>query len=1277
MKTGFHRIMVAALAAALAMTVFSLPAFAVGGGTPDSAATSQAAQEEQDGLKAGTPLSTNADSGAKRTILLYDCGSDLETDAGLASYNLRQILESSFSSDGDITFLVMTGGSHKWQIDSSNLVFPDGVALPDDAVVEYDLTNREYVDDPSDPRSQISNVYNQIWEAKGIDAQDENGLPDENAGKLVLLDGDGITGDNAPVQGKDELMSNPATLKAFIDYGVTYYPADKYDLILWDHGGGPKDGFGVDEHRDDSDDWRAPSTMSFDAIVEALSDNAVTNNDADGDGKMDKFDFIDFDACLMNSVELALAMADYTDYYIASAETEPGYGQYYGPCAERDGKQYKGWLDELGNPANDAKYDAPGGTYELGKVIVDDFYNFYEKETGDGHSQEGTLAVIDTQAMMDSQFVNTLTELVRVIISETGNLEEDGLHFYDELKSYYNSIEYGGSELFDLGNLAALLSVVNSEVSEEHMDEADNYYINANDYHDISRTLNHLLADEVFMYAKGTSGITTSDLFYKTLDDQLGFDKLGSSGMSIYFPGPEMLTSATGYFKALDPVIDRLPDTDKRKEFLKDYEAVVAYYELILYSGTAINNLINDEDSVFETVRKSEVDCDLVMNRMKDPILGNWNSLVVPCMNKIGLNEEGIANWFRVLIPQQAGDAVDGKAVKLEKLEQEETGACTVTIKGVKKRIVNSVERNIYVELPALEEYVSGLPVAEQKTVTGEGQLSVGSIEGTIVGQPAGGSIRDTIRWYNESGGVWSIDRFEEKWYAVRDAGGAVHVASIYLSDEDGIYVPALIGASADEADASRQLMLEFSPEDGHELTSVFYMNTYSAPVQIEPKSLTREITVMPAHVVRRMFDPDIYVPISRASFAISADNADSISLDFMDIADIADIGDTDGDGAVFDTAITITDMYSHQIYVSDRIQIKKAKIKPAVSTGQELEPELVYRGQTLRPGVDYIWDKEVVWNEETQTFDKPPFVEPGDYKVTLFGKGPFTGRKYDAIFSIVSSEEEAAQALVDVAQSDLKDAQDALANLDPDDPAAMQQLFANLLAAQNALADAQNELARTRDNLAKEQLAQLEDQIKQLEQQIEDLNEQLAKASVVDISNYAVTMGASFPYTGKAIEPTVKVSGLDESRYTVSYSNNKKVGTAKVTIKAKGDGYTGAITKTFKIVKAANPLKVKGKKASVNYGKLTKSAQTLKVAKVIKFTKQIKDKKTYKLSSAKKGKKSFKEYFKIHKTTGKVTVKKGLAKGTYKVAVKVKAAGNKNYKASGNKTVTFTVKVK
>ncbi len=114
-----------------------------------------------------------------------------------------------------------------------------------------------------------------------------------------------------------------------------------------------------------------------------------------------------------------------------------------------------------------------------------------------------------------------------------------------------------------------------------------------------------------------------------------------------------------------------------------------------------------------------------------------------------------------------------------------------------------------------------------------------------------------------------------------------------------------------------------------------------------------------------------------------------------------------------------------------------------------------------------------------------------------------------------------------------------------------------------------------------------------------------------------------------------------------------------------------------FTIDKKANPLKIGAKTATIKYSKLKKKTQTLAVNKVIKFTKKLDDKKTYTLVLAEKGSKSFKKYFKINKTTGKVTVKKGLKKGIYKVKVKVKAVGNANYKASGTKTVTFTVKVK
>ena len=108
---------------------------------------------------------------------------------------------------------------------------------------------------------------------------------------------------------------------------------------------------------------------------------------------------------------------------------------------------------------------------------------------------------------------------------------------------------------------------------------------------------------------------------------------------------------------------------------------------------------------------------------------------------------------------------------------------------------------------------------------------------------------------------------------------------------------------------------------------------------------------------------------------------------------------------------------------------------------------------------------------------------------------------------------------------------------------------------------------------------------------------------------------------------------------------------------------------KSFTIKKAANPLSVKAKTATVKHSAVKKKAQTLAVGKVITFTKKGQGKLTYTKASGNKK-------ITINKKTGKVTVKKGLKKGTYKVKVKVKAAGNKTYKAV-TKAVTIKIVVK
>ena len=185
-----------------------------------------------------------------------------------------------------------------------------------------------------------------------------------------------------------------------------------------------------------------------------------------------------------------------------------------------------------------------------------------------------------------------------------------------------------------------------------------------------------------------------------------------------------------------------------------------------------------------------------------------------------------------------------------------------------------------------------------------------------------------------------------------------------------------------------------------------------------------------------------------------------------------------------------------------------------------------------------------------------------------------------------------------------------------------------------------------------------------------------------VAVTGISLSAASKSIAVGKSFTLSSTVTPADATTKAVLYSSSntavatvsaagkvtaKKPGTATITAKT----VQGQMTATCKVtvVKAENTLSVKGLTASVSYSKVKKASQTLLRSKVIKLVNAGQGTKTYVKSSGN-------SKITIAKTTGKVTVKKGLAKGTYKVKVKVKAAGNTSYKAA-TKTVTFTIKVK
>ena len=222
----------------------------------------------------------NTANAKSATVMIYMVGSNLESQSGCATSDLIEIANANYGDN--VNVVIQTGGTTYWKND-----------VMDDKTV-------------------------QRWVVKD--------------GKFTELED----------LGKQRMLLD-YSLSDFITFAASEYPADRYILIMWDHGGGSLYGFGYDE-------LYTNDTLFLTDIYSALKQSNV------------KFDIIGFDACLMATVETACALEPFADYMIASEETEPGGGWYY-----------TNWLTELSR-------DTTISTVELGRMIVDDFISHSTKD---------------------------------------------------------------------------------------------------------------------------------------------------------------------------------------------------------------------------------------------------------------------------------------------------------------------------------------------------------------------------------------------------------------------------------------------------------------------------------------------------------------------------------------------------------------------------------------------------------------------------------------------------------------------------------------------------------------------------------------------------------------------------------------------------------------------------------------------------------------------------------------------------------------------------------
>jgi len=128
--------------------------------------------------------------------------------------------------------------------------------------------------------------------------------------------------DNSKVYTSYTSMGLSTTLKDFITWGCETYPAEKIGLVLWNHGGGMR-GVCYDEKKSDDSITNAELKTAVSGAYSSLS-------------RSSKFEFIGFDACLMQVQDIAEFMSPYFNYMIASEESEAGYGW-----------DYDNWVDDL------------------------------------------------------------------------------------------------------------------------------------------------------------------------------------------------------------------------------------------------------------------------------------------------------------------------------------------------------------------------------------------------------------------------------------------------------------------------------------------------------------------------------------------------------------------------------------------------------------------------------------------------------------------------------------------------------------------------------------------------------------------------------------------------------------------------------------------------------------------------------------------------------------------------------------------------------------------
>ncbi|MGB4595991.1 MAG: clostripain-related cysteine peptidase [Anaerolineaceae bacterium] len=333
---------------------------------------------------------------------------------------------------------------------------------------------------------------------------------------LVMPDDDLSTVSSDLVMEVGEVnMADGQTLVDFVTWAHDTYPADKYMLIMSDHGMGWPGGW-TDPDPGGRDGGSAP-------LVSALKSDAIYLNELDSalaeiqsTTNIEKFELIGLDACLMSQMEVYSMLQPYARYAVASEETEPGLGW-----------AYSAFLSLL-------VYDPSTPTEQVAVNIVETYIDQDERITDD----QARLEFLQQNGNSGGFFgVSRISaEQLAGQLEQSITLAAVNLERFTELQNALNTFLYGLQGI-DQRVVASARSYTQSYTSIFGNQVPPSYI-----------DLGHFVA----LVAKQAGDDTTRQNAIAVLQamqnvviaEKHGVNKPGSTGIAIYFPNSQLYGSA-------------------------------------------------------------------------------------------------------------------------------------------------------------------------------------------------------------------------------------------------------------------------------------------------------------------------------------------------------------------------------------------------------------------------------------------------------------------------------------------------------------------------------------------------------------------------------------------------------------------------------------------------------------------------------------------------------------------------------------------------------------